>query len=143
MKRILYFLFLLPLGMSAQNMYDVAPFFGNDLVGTARFIGMGGSMSALGADLSTMGTNPAGMAMYRSNDFSFTAALDVNSNKALYEGSKSSMVGANAYVGNTSFVISSEYEDSELKFLNFGFGYRRKNNLSGAFDMYGASNSYS
>ena len=143
MKRILYFLFLLPLGMSAQNMYDVAPFFGNDLVGTARFIGMGGSMSALGADLSTMGTNPAGMAMYRSNDFSFTAALDVNSNKALYEGSKSSMVGANAYVGNTSFVISSEYEDSDLKFLNFGFGYRRKNNLSGAFDMYGASNSYS
>lgn len=143
MKRILYILFLLPLGLNAQNMYNVASFFENDLVGTARFIGMGGSMSALGADLSTMSTNPAGIAMFRSNDFSFTGALDVNTNKSVYEGSKSSTVRSNAYIGNTSFVIASEREDSDLQFLNFGFGYRHKNNLSGAFDMYGASNGYS
>ena len=38
---------------------------------------MGGAMSALGGDISTMGTNPAGIGIYRSNDamtsFSFSA----------------------------------------------------------------------
>ena len=86
MKRLLYILVLLPLGINAQNMYDVSSLFGNDLTGTARYVGMGGSMSALGADMSTMSTNPAGMAMYRSNDVSITAALDVKSNRADYEG---------------------------------------------------------
>ncbi|MBQ5888371.1 MAG: TonB-dependent receptor, partial [Bacteroidaceae bacterium] len=69
MKRLLYILFLLPLGLSAQNMYNVSSLLDKELIGTARFVGMGGSMSSLGADLSTMGTNPAGMAMYRSSDF--------------------------------------------------------------------------
>ena len=59
MKRLLYLVLLLPLGINAQNMYNVSSLFGNDLNGTARYIGMGGSMSALGADMSTMGTNPA------------------------------------------------------------------------------------
>ena len=41
---------------------------GSDLNGTARFVGMGGAMGALGGDISTMGTNPAGIGIYRSND---------------------------------------------------------------------------
>ena len=53
---------------SAQNLYDAARLMGNDLNGTARFVGMGGAMGALGGDISTMGTNPAGMGIYRSND---------------------------------------------------------------------------
>ena len=51
MKRLLYILSLLPLALNAQNMYNVVPLFENDLKGTARFVGMGGSMSSLGADL--------------------------------------------------------------------------------------------
>lgn len=39
---------------AAQNQYDALRFLGNDVNGTARFVGMGGAMSALGADLSTM-----------------------------------------------------------------------------------------
>ena len=51
MKRFLYILFTLPLCLSAQNMYNVSSILENDLNGTARYVGMGGSMSALGADL--------------------------------------------------------------------------------------------
>lgn len=53
---------------SAQTIYDGAKFTQKDLNGTARFVGMGGAMGALGGDISTMGTNPAGISIYRSND---------------------------------------------------------------------------
>ena len=143
MKRLLYIMFLLPLGLNAQNMYNVSSFFENELIGTARYVGMGGAMSALGADLSTMGTNPAGIAMYRSNDFAFTAGVDVKTNKAVYEGDLLNSIKTNAYVGNAAFVISLERDGDYLEYLNFGIGYRRKNNLSGVFEMSGASNDYS
>lgn len=143
MKRLLYIMFLLPLGLNAQNMYNVSSFLENELVGTARYVGMGGAMSALGADLSTMGTNPAGMAMYRSSDFAFTAGVDIKANKAVYEGSMLNSTKANAYVGNAAFVFSMERDGDYLEYLNIGIGYRRKNNLGGAFEMGGASNGYS
>ena len=143
MKRLLYILSLLPLGLNAQNMYNVASFFENELIGTARYVGMGGSMSALGADLSTIGTNPAGMAMFRSNNFVITGIIDANTNLATYEGTSVKSGDTSFFVGNTAFVLSMKREDETLQFLNFGLGYRRKNNLNGAFEMYGASNGWS
>ena len=143
MKRLLYLLLLLPLGLNAQNMYNVSSFLDNELIGTARYVGMGGAMSALGADLSTMGTNPAGMAMYRSNDYSFTVGADFKFNDATYEETTISTDKANIFVGNTALVISLERNADYLKYLNFGVGYRRKNNLAGVFEMGGASNGYS
>ena len=46
---------------SAQNAYDAEKLLGNDLNGTARFVGMGGAMGALGGDISVMSSNPAGL----------------------------------------------------------------------------------
>ena len=46
---------------SAQNLYDAERLSSNELNGTARFVGMGGAMGALGGDISTIGTNPAGI----------------------------------------------------------------------------------
>ena len=40
--------------------------------GTARVMGMGGAFTSLGADLSSMSINPAGLGMYRRNEFSLT-----------------------------------------------------------------------
>ena len=143
MKRLLYILFLLPLGLNAQNMYNITSLFDNDLVGTARYVGMGGSMSALGADLSTIGTNPAGMAMFRSNDCSITANFDLKTNKSDYLGSVMENSITNAGIGNASFVVSFEREKSKMKYLNFGLAYRRKNNLTGIFEMSGVADIFS
>ena len=45
-------------GMSAmaQETYENTRLVDNDLNGTARYVGMGGAMEALGADVSTMST---------------------------------------------------------------------------------------
>ena len=52
---------LLPLGLTAQSMYDIMPQFDKGITGTARFTSMAGSMGALGGDVSLMGINPAGI----------------------------------------------------------------------------------
>ncbi|MEF2620862.1 MAG: hemin receptor, partial [Xylanibacter rarus] len=51
--------------MSAQETYENANIAGEDLNGTARYVGMGGALDALGADISTIGTNPAGIGLFR------------------------------------------------------------------------------
>ena len=89
MKKVLYALLFLPCCLASQNMYNVIPAADNNLTGTARFVGMGGSMSALGGDVSVIGTNPAGIALFRSNDFSFTASVNFNKSEAEYVARKS------------------------------------------------------
>ena len=144
MKRtLLYILLSLPLGLCAQNMYDAASFLGNDLSGTARYIGMAGSMSALGADLSTMSTNPAGIALYRSNDLSFTGGLNIKNNSATYEGTTVQSSNINGFVSNVSSVFSMDLGRENAKFLNLAFGYRKKNNLDANFEMYGDAGIFS
>ena len=145
MKKILCGLVLsLPLAVGAQTLYDVTPFLENDLTGTSRFISMGGSMGALGGDISVMGTNPAGIALYRRSDFSFTGSLNFNNTKAAYGNTKVSTNYTSGDVESMGAVIASKmYDGGSLKFLNVGFGYRHKNNLSCDFEMCGAADGYS
>ena len=50
---------------TAQETYLDTKFAENSLTGTARYVGMGGAMEALGADISTMSSNPAGIGLFR------------------------------------------------------------------------------
>ena len=63
---------LAALPATAQDIYKIEQLSSTDLNGDARYIGMGGAMSALGANLSAMSTNPASSALYRKSDFSAT-----------------------------------------------------------------------
>ena len=55
---------------AAQETYENAKIAAEDLNGTARYVGMGGAMDALGADISTISTNPAGIGLFRSSSVS-------------------------------------------------------------------------
>ena len=67
----------------AQETYENTNLVDNDLNGTARYVGMGGAMDALGADISTIGTNPAGIGLFRkshiSGSFGVVSQQDVES----------------------------------------------------------------
>lgn len=70
--------------LNAQTtIYDANRWMGSDLNGTARFVGMGGAMGALGGDITTMGTNPAGIGIYRSNDFMVSLVLIIQEQKLM------------------------------------------------------------
>ena len=61
--------------VAAQETYENAKIIGEDLNGTARYVAMGGAMDALGADLSTMSSNPAGIGLFRRNNISLSFGL--------------------------------------------------------------------
>ena len=63
-KYIFLFAALTALTVNAQTQYDAFRFSESELNGTARFVGMGGAMGALGADISVMSTNPAGIGLF-------------------------------------------------------------------------------
>lgn len=67
MKKILSLIALgsIVMAASAQETYESATLATEDLNGTARYVGMGGAMEALGADISTINSNPAGVGLFR------------------------------------------------------------------------------
>lgn len=55
--------------LSAQNEEDILRYSFQKLNGTPRSLGMAGAMGIVGADLSTINTNPAGLGFYRNNTY--------------------------------------------------------------------------
>lgn len=127
--------------LKAQSIYDAELFTNKELSGTARFVGMGGAMGALGADISTMGVNPAGVGLYRSNDFNIGFGYTNTEVKSDYEGSKFTDDKNRFNMPNLGFVISTQMGYSGLKYLNFGFNYTRAKDFNSNMQMGGLLNS--
>lgn len=110
---------------SAQDIYTMESVTSEDLNGTARFIGMGGAMSALGADISTMGTNPAGIGLYRSADVATSLSLN-----ALAEGQKFDEHGKTRMsYDQAGIVYPIKMENGSMRFFNVGFNYHKRKNF--------------
>ena len=72
MKKItFYFLLLISFDLLSQNHVDALRYSYLEPLGTARFSSLGGSFSGLGGDLSSIHQNPAGLAIYRSDEIGF------------------------------------------------------------------------
>ena len=125
MKKILSIMTAAMLGtaVSAQETYDNAQLASKDLNGTARYVGMGGAMEALGADISTMGTNPAGIGMFRrgmvAGSFGFNTQQNV---KSFGNANKTNMSFDQA-----GFVYSMR--SGRHSMVNFGFNYTKSKNF--------------
>ena len=114
---------------AAQDIYKIEQLTSTDLNGDARYIGMGGAMSALGANLSAISTNPASSALYRKSDFSATASLLSQNNRA-NNLSNSSVRNTKASLDQMGFVYSLYLDDGNLRFVNMGFNYKKSKNFS-------------
>lgn len=66
----------------SQNILDAYRYSFQTPTGSARFNGLGGSMSAIGADLSVASHNPAGIAAFWKSEISGTLDVSVFSNTA-------------------------------------------------------------
>ena len=72
-------LMLSAIAAGAQTMYDGLTFSQNNYYGTARSLGMGNAMTAVGGDLGSIGINPAGSAVFNYSQFSFSPGVTVSS----------------------------------------------------------------
>lgn len=114
-------LFSLP--VAAQETYENANLTSTDFNGTARYVGMGGAMEALGADVSTIGSNPAGIGLFRRSQLSVSGGLLMQSNGKEYGDGKKT----NASFDQIGFVYTTRA--SRGSNLNFGFNYTKGKNF--------------
>lgn len=135
MKHILTGLMILATGMvaMAQNETDAIRFSLNRPTGTARSISLGGAMGALGGDYTSIGINPAGIAVYRSSEFTFTPSLTYTQTKASYNGTASEDDKFYLPIQQIGFV--GTYKPSlepatGLISTHFSIGYTRNNSFA-------------
>ena len=129
---------------SAQDAYDVSRVLGNNLNGTARFVGMGGAMSALGGDISVMGTNPAGIGIYRRNDFSVSVGFNNTATESNFNGNGMKEDRTKASFDQIGFVYSHKIgNETSLRYVNFGFNYHKSKNFNRIFSMGGMLGGFS
>lgn len=113
-------------GAKAQTVYDAVNIAQKDLNGTARFVGMGGAMGALGGDISTISTNPAGIGIYRSNDAMVTMDYSITGSESKFGGNTFEANKNRWSFDNAGFVISTKIGNlTPLRYVNFGFNYHK------------------
>ena len=92
--------------------------------GTARSAAMAGAMTSLGGDVSCMSINPAGIAMYRSNEITVTPLMTfarANNNAAAFEGNAKNRFG----VSNFGMVAKLRESSTGITAINMGLSYNR------------------
>ena len=109
-----------------------------DVIGTARFVGMGGAMGALGADMSVIGWNPAGIGLFRKSDVSISFGGLWNKNH-IEEESRGS-----GTFDQAGFVYSIKTESNVCPYVNLAFNFQKKKNFLSNFyadnqNLYGIS----
>lgn len=128
---------LTSLTAAAQDTYQSAALINKDLNGTARYVGMGGAMEALGADISTMGTNPAGIGLFRKSQASMSFGI------VSPEGNNISTAGM-ANRETVDFIADPDRTKPSFdqiggvltmktgsdSYLNFGFNYHKSRNFN-------------
>ncbi|MDP4183949.1 MAG: outer membrane protein transport protein [Bacteroidota bacterium] len=130
MKRLLYSIILTIFAtgvLYAQDARDALRLSFYNVNGTARSAGMGNAIGALGGDFASLSINPAGSAIYRSTEFSFTPSLSYHNANATFEGNRSNdtkyMLNFSQFGLVTGIPVNNN--ESGIISVNFGIGYNR------------------
>lgn len=117
-KTLLLSLFsLAAIAAGAQTAQDAYTFSQNSYYGTARSIGMGNAVTAVGGDLGTIGINPAGSAVMGYSQFTITPGISVSSTSNSY-----SPYGDGNFSNNRSSSISRFNIPNFGAIINFDTG---------------------
>lgn len=113
---------------SAQSEFDALKFNSTDIVGSARFVGMGGAMGALGGDPSSININPAGLGVYRSfMEISLGMGVNINKTSADWGGTTTNDSRIHVPFNHASFIIGYTNKNKSKGVVgnNFGFSYSK------------------
>ena len=140
MKRYLCFAIFLAAGLSlsGQSHQDVVLFSDQSYTGTARSHAMGNAFGALGADMTSIHINPAGLGVYRSFNMSATAGLGMREMSAYYQSNKTTDLSGNFNL--TSFGLVSPAKRNPVgdwRRVNYAFTYNKTNVFKSSSDVRG------
>jgi len=99
---------------------------------TARSAGMGGAFGALGGDLSVLSANPAGLAVYRGSEFTFTPAINFTNTDAQLDYVTFNEKYTKFMINNIGYVYTwNFYNSKSFQSMNFGIAYNRLSDFNG------------
>jgi hypothetical protein len=128
----------------SQSSVDALRYSRIDIGGTARYMGLSGAFGALGADFTTSSTNPAGLGLYKSSEFTNTPAVHIGSVQSLSNGMSGSDSRTNFYLGNIGLVLTSKIKSDPNKpgwrYVSFATGLNRLNDFNARYEMAGNNN---
>lgn len=116
----------------AQETYENTKIMQNDLNGTARYVGMGGAMESLGADLSTISTNPAGLSLYRRSVVATSLGVRSQTNNHTQNGNSNTRFAFDQ-IGGTYV-----WRSSNISRIGVAFNYRNRSDLNSLFFVAGS-----
>ncbi len=121
----LFFVFI-SIQTYAQYQADALYFSRNFYTGSAKSVAMGGSLSAVGADISVLATNPAGMAVYKKGVMEMTPSFYVNSSQTGFNGNVRIEEKYGMPFTTLGFVTATSTA-SDWEQISFGINYTRTN----------------
>jgi len=93
---------------------------------TARSAGMSGAFGALGGDISVVSFNPAGLAVYRSSEFTFTPGLNFTNTDAQFDNATFNEKYSKFILNNIGYAYTKNlYNEKGFQSINFGMAYNR------------------
>lgn len=130
----------------AQNEDDALRYSQNFYQGTARSMAMSGAFGALGADFSSLSTNPAGIALYRSSEFSVSPGLFTKKTESTYNGMFGEDNRSRFNLSNIGMVLTTEMPaggSSPIKFYQIAVGMNRTNSFGNRSFIQGDNDDHS
>ncbi len=122
---------LLAMGTQAQNEQDILRYSYTNVIGSARSMACGNAFGALGADYSSIVTNPAGLARYRNSEIGMTANLFNVKTNSFYINNTKTDSKFNLNINNFGLAIAIPTENSSgWRYVNVGFGVNRIANFN-------------
>lgn len=131
----------------AQTDVDALRYSTPSVQGAARNIAVGNTMGTIGADVSALSTNPAGIAKVSSTEFSLTPAIAINRTKSTYLDNTISDGKVKFQLANVGIVFAKRYttntEKKNWNGVKFGIAFNRVANFNEeySFGGYNSKNS--
>lgn len=128
--------------MHGQGFVDAFRYSDYGFLGTARSIGVNGSMTALGAEFSSAHINPAGLGMYRISAASITPSFSFTTIKAKLDGQGngfSERTNELFPIQHAGAVFVNRPRNSDFSTANFGISFQRLANFNQEFFYEGFS----
>ncbi|MDQ6763832.1 MAG: outer membrane protein transport protein [Bacteroidota bacterium] len=90
--------------------------------GTARNQAIGGAGVSLGGEFSSLFINPAGLGLYKTNEFVFTPSYSLKNDNSTYIGNNAKSNYDNFNLGASGLLFSSPSEGRPVKNITFAIG---------------------
>lgn len=145
MKKVLYIILLTCAGFLGHAQIYTYPMLSKQIstsyvTGSARMQGLGGNHSVLGADLSSIAGNAAGLGFYSRSEIGLNLAYMSANTDANYLDQSTNSSNSMVHMPNFGLVISGEYLSSSSWRGAFGIGYSRQVVLAQPLAIQGTNN---